>query len=149
MKRSSLFVVTAALIAAFMLALLPTQQTVSADGHGDKDGAKIIHEAMEELGGTYRLVRRQMSKPDMNADTADKLASMIKASVAAKAHMPETASTGDLKNSYRAIMNKLIIALANAENAALAGDNDKLKEYVLDANSVKGEGHELFIPEED
>lgn len=40
MKRSSLFVVTAALIAAFTLALLPTQQTVTADGHGDKDGTR-------------------------------------------------------------------------------------------------------------
>lgn len=149
MNRSSLYVLAAALIAAFTLALLPTQQTVTADGHGGGEGAKVIHEAMEELGSTYRLVRRQMSKPDKNADTADKLAAMIKASVAAKAHMPATASTGDLKNSYRAIMNKLIVALANAENAALAGDNAKLKEYVLEANSVKGEGHELFIPEEE
>lgn len=149
MKRSSLYVLAAALIAAFTLALLPTQQSVSADGHGDKDGAKVIHEAMETLGSTYRLVRRQMSKPDMNADTADKLALMIKASVDAKAHMPATASTGDLKNSYRAIMNKLIVALANAENAALEGDNAALKKFVLEANSVKGEGHELFIPEEE
>lgn len=149
MKRSSLYVLAAALIAAFTLALMPTQQSVSADGHGDEDGAKVIHEAMEMLGGTYRTVRRQMSKPDMNADTADKLAAMIDASVKAKAHMPATASTDDLKGSYRVIMNKLIVALANAENAALEGDNAKLKEYVLEANSVKGEGHELFIPEEE
>lgn len=149
MKRSSLYMLAAALIAAFTLALMPTQQPASADSHGEGEGAKVIHEAMEMLGSTYRTVRRQMSKPDMNADTADKLAAMIKASVDAKAHMPETASTGDLKNSYRAIMNKLIVALANAENAALAGDNDKLKEYVLEANQVKGEGHELFIPEEE
>ena len=149
MKRSSLYVLAAALIAVFTLALLPTQQPVSADSHGDKDGKEVLHEAMEELGSTYRLVRRQMSKPDMNADTADKLAAMIQASVAAKAHMPETASTGDLKNSYRMIMNKLIVALANAENAALEGDNAALKKYVLEANSVKGEGHELFIPEEE
>lgn len=148
MKRSSLYVLAAALIAAFTLALLPTQQPVSADSHGDK-GQEVIHEAMELLGSTYRTVRRQMSKPDMNADTADKLAAMIKASVDAKAHMPATASTGDLKNSYRVIMNKLIITLANAENAALAGDNDKLKDYVMEANQVKGEGHELFIPEEE
>lgn len=148
MKRSSFYVFAAALIAVFTLALLPTQQPVSADDHGDKNGKEVIHEAMETLGSTYREVRRQMSKPDMNADTAEKLAAMIQASVAAKAHLPETASTGDLKNSYRVIMNKLIVALANAENAALTGDNDKLKDYVLEANQVKGEGHELFIPEE-
>ena len=104
---------------------------------------------MELLGGHYRTVRRQMSKADMNAETAKLLSEMIDASVAAKAHMPATATTGDLKNSYRVIMNKLIVALANAENAALEGDNAKLKDFVLEANQVKGEGHELFIPEEE
>ena len=34
MKRSSLYVLAAALIAAFTLALMPTQQPVSADDHG-------------------------------------------------------------------------------------------------------------------
>ena len=149
MKRSSLYVLAAALIAVFTLALLPTQQPVSADSHGDKGGKEVIHEAMEVLGKNYKLVRRQMGKPDMNADTAEKLAAMIKVSVDAKAHLPATASTDDLKNSYRVIMNKLIVALANAENAALTGDRAKLKDYVLEANQVKGEGHELFIPEEE
>ena len=142
MKRSSLYMLATALIAAFTLTLMPTQQPASADGD------KVLHEAMELLGGHYRTVRRQMSKADMNASTADLLAEMVAASVAAKAVIPETASTDDLKNSYRVIMNKLIIALSQAENAALAGDNAKLKEYVLEANTVKGEGHELFIPEE-
>jgi soluble cytochrome b562 len=148
MKRSSLYVLAASLIAAFTLALLPTQQPVSADDHGDK-GAEVIHETMEILGSTYRQVRRQMSKADQNADTADKLATMIDASVKAKAYMPKTATTDDLKDSYRVVMNKLIVALANAENAALEGDNAKLREYVLEANRVKGEGHELFIPEDE
>ena len=148
MKRSSLYVLAAALIAAFTLALLPTQQTVSADGHGDHgDGQEVIHEAMETLSGTYRLVRRQMSKADKNADTAEKLATMIDASIKAKGHLPETAMNDDLKKTYRITMNKLIITLANAENAALEGDNAKLKEYVLEANKVKGEGHDLFIAE--
>eukprot|EP00752_Nemacystus_decipiens_P014104 g12540.t1 len=114
----------------------------------DSEGAKVIHDTMELLGGNYRLVRRQMRKPEMNADTAGKLAEMIDASVKAKAYMPATASTDDLKGSYRIIMNKLIVALANAENAALEGDNAKLEEYIKEANSVKGEGHELFIPED-
>lgn len=148
MKRSSLYVLSAVLIAAFTLALMPTQQSASADGHGDK-GAEVIHETMELLGGHYRKVRRQMSNADMNADTAQLLSEMIDASVAAKAHMPATATTDDLKSSYRVVMNNLIVALANAENAALEGDNTKLKEFVLEANQVKGQGHELFIPEDE
>ena len=149
MKRTSLYLLAAALIAAFTLAVLPTQQPASADNHGDKAGKEVIHEAMEVLGGTYRKVRRQMSDASKNAETADMLATMITASADAKKHLPETASTGDLKNSYRVIMNKLIVSLANAENAALTGDNDKLREYVLAANSAKGEGHELFIPDDE
>ena len=148
MKRSSLYVLAAALIAALTLALLPTHQPAVADSHGDSKGHEVIHEAMEELGGTYRLVRRQMKDPEKNADTAEKLAAMIDATVKAKAHLPESATTDDLKTSYRVIMNKLIIVLAQAENAALQGDNDKLREYVTQANAVKGEGHELFITEE-
>ena len=144
MKRSSLVLLVVALIAAASMTLLPTQQAASADS-----GEKELHEAMETLGGTYRLVRRQMAKPDMNADTADKLATMIDASQTAKKHLPKTASTDDLKKSYRVIMNKLIIVLAQAENAALAGDQDKLRELVLAANTVKGEGHELFIADDE
>jgi len=150
MKRSSLYVLAAALIAAFAIALLPTQQPVSADEHGDKaDSQKVIHEAMEELASHYRQVRRGMRDADKNAETAGLLAEMIQKSVEAKAHLPQTASTDDLKTSYRVTMNKLIIALANAENAALTGDQDKLRDYVLEANTVKGEGHELFIPEDE
>lgn len=146
MKLSSLYVLAAALIAAFTLALLPTQQPVSADDHGDSQ--KAIHEAMEELGSAYKQVRRNLRDPEKNAETAELLAGMIKTSVEAKGHLPKTASTDDLKQSYRVIMNKLIVSLANAENAALTGDSDKLRDYVLEANTVKGEGHELFIPEE-
>jgi len=166
MKRSSLYVLAAALIAVFSLTLLPTQQFVSADNHGDKHADKDghdghghggdAHEKLEEImtgengmASNYRLVRRQMKKPDMNADTAGKLAHMIDLAVQAKSLTPGTATTDDLTTKYRVIMNKLIVALASAENAALTGDNAKLKEYVLEANQVKGEGHELFIPEED
>ena len=145
MKRSSLYILAAALVAAFTLAVLPTQQPVSADS----DSKKAIAEAMEVLAGNYRQIRRNLRDPSKNGETAELLAEMIKASVDSKAHLPETASTDDLKNSYRVVMNKLIVALANAENAALTGDSDKLKEYVMEANSVKGEGHELFIPEDE
>lgn len=148
MKRSPLYVLAAALTAAFTLALLPTQQPASADGHADADSQQAIMESMDVLSSTYSLVRRQMGKADQNADTADKLATMIDASVKAKAHLPETATSDDLKDSYRVVMNKLIVALANAENAALQGDNAKLRQYVLEANRVKGEGHELFIADE-
>ncbi|MFN3168037.1 MAG: cytochrome b562 [Phycisphaeraceae bacterium] len=145
MKRSPLVVLVVALMAAATFTVLPTQQPAAADSKSEE----VLHETMETLGKNYRLVRRQMGKADMNADTADKLAEMIDAAHQAKTAIPDTATTGDLKTKYRVIMNKLIIILAQAENAALEGDQDKLREYVLDANNVKGEGHELFIADDE
>ncbi len=147
MKRSSLIVLAVALLAAAALTLAPTQQPAVADGHGGDHEA--LHESMETLGKTYRLVRRQAGKADMNADTADKLHTMIQAAMQAKGAIPETASTDDLKNTYRVVMNKLIIVLAQAENAALTGDQDALQQYVREANNVKNEGHELFIADDE
>ena len=146
MKRSSLVLLVAALIAAASLTVMPTQQPAVADGH---EKPKDIAESMEYLAGTYRTVRRQMGKADMNADTADKLSGMIYVSTVSKEYMPKTATTDDLKNSYRVVMNKLIIALAHAENAALTGEQADLRKYVLEANTVRGEGHELFIPDDE
>lgn len=147
MKRSPLVLLALALIATATLSVMPTQQTAVADNHGDSHEA--LEKSMETLASNYRTVRRQMGKADMNADTADKLAEMNLAAVEAKKHLPETASTGDMKKSYRVIMNKLIIVLAQAENAALEGDQAKLRQYVLEANKVKGEGHEMFIPDDE
>ena len=56
MKRSSLYILAAALVAAFTLAVLPTQQPVSADS----DSKKAIAEAMEVLAGNYRQIRRNL-----------------------------------------------------------------------------------------
>ncbi|MBX2852893.1 MAG: hypothetical protein KTR15_14245 [Phycisphaeraceae bacterium] len=150
MKRSPLYVLAAALIAAFALALLPTQQPAAADSHGgsDTDAAEVIHEAMEALGRKYKQVNRNLKDPEKTPESAELLAEMIAVSVEAKAHLPKSATTGDLKTSYRVIMNKLIVALAKAENAALAGENDKLRAFLKEAKGVKGEGHELFITEE-
>lgn len=149
MKRSSLSVLAAALIAALTLALLSTQQPAAADNHGEKDGAKVIHEAMEVLGSNYKRAYRNLKDPSKIAESAELLSEMIAISVEAKAHLPKSATTDDLKVSYRVIMNKLIAVLANAENAALAGDNAKLEALLKEAKDVKGEGHELFITEDE
>jgi soluble cytochrome b562 len=144
MKRSPLVLLVIALIAVATFTVMPTQQPAAAAENGEE-----LHEAMETMGKTYRLVRRQMSDESKNADTADKLATMIDAAHISKQHLPGTASTDDLKKKYRVTMNKLIIELALAENAALEGDQAKLREHILAANQVKGEGHELFIADDE
>jgi ABC-type cobalt transport system substrate-binding protein len=151
MKRSPLYVLAAAMVAVFALVLLPTQQPASADSHGgsDADSGEAIHEAMVALGRSYKKVNSNLKDPEKTAASAEILAEMIATTVQAKAHLPKTATTDDLKVSYRVIMNKLIVVLANAENAALAGDNEKLAEYVKEAKGVKGEGHVLFITEDE
>ena len=69
--------------------------------------------------------------------------------VKAKAAIPGTATNDELKAKYRVVMNKLIIVLAQAENAALEGDQDALAKYIREANTVKGEGHEMFIADDE
>ena len=147
-------------IALFALAMLilgavtlvPRPTAVIADGHGEGDE---LHEAMEEMNGLYRQVRRQARDETKNADTADKLSEMAALALAAKAYIPEMVSElpadqqGDLANTYRAMMNELVVDLLTAENALLEGDNAAAWAAVLEANDVKGRGHELFIPEDE
>lgn len=147
MKRTPLALFSLALIAACVIALLPTQQPVSAKS--DDENRKILIETMEVMAGNYRLIRRQIRDASKNADTADKLAEMTQAAIRAKDALPATATNDDLKVKYRVVMNDLIIVLTQAENAALQGDQAKLKEYVMAANTVKGEGHELFIADDE
>lgn len=144
MKRSSLVLFVVALIAAASLTLIPTQQPASAAEKGEE-----LHEAMEVLGGQYKALRRQVSDSSKNADSAERLGLMLEASYTAKKHMPETASTDDLKKSYRVMMNKMIIALSEAENAALQGDQDKLKLHFDALKDIKDGGHALFLSDDD
>lgn len=145
MKLAPAAIVALALVAALTLALLPAQQQPAANAAAAESSEKVLVETMEVLAGNYRTVRRQARDASQNADTAEKLAEMIDASVRAKGALPKTATNDEMKQQYRVIMNKLIIVLAQAENAALEGDQDALNKFVREANSVKGEGHEMFI----
>ncbi len=144
MKRSPFVLFALALLAAAAFILTPARQTAVA-----AEGEDVLHEAMEVLGKTFRDVRRQSKDASKNADTADKLATMVAAACDAKKHLPETASTDDLKKSYRMVMNNLIITLAQAENAALEGNQEKLNELLTAANEIKGIGHEKFIADDE
>jgi|GEM_PF-2353126 len=146
MKRTPVTLLTFALVALMTLSMLPTQQPASAAQN--EKGNDALHEAMVQLAGNYKQVRKQMKDASLNADTADKLAAMTAAAIHAKSIIPETATNDELKKTYRVLMNKLIAVLSEAENAALAGEQDKLAELVLAANTVKGEGHELFLKED-
>ncbi|MEM9346870.1 MAG: cytochrome b562 [Planctomycetota bacterium] len=148
MKRLPEYLLVSALTVAITLAIVPMGQPAVAQQDQEKDATEVIQYAMAVLGSNFRQVRRQQSKPDQNQASADLLAEMIVVSVESKPYLPKNATTDDLKLSYRELMNKMIIVFAKAENAALQGDNEKLKEYLREANEVRAEGHELFITEE-
>ena len=143
---------------AATLTLWPGATTPAlADNHGDQAHAdhETLEEAMEIINTNYRSARRSARDASKNAETADALAEMITAATQAKAALPGVIHAADgqakteLTTVYRKTMNDLIIILAQAENAALAGENDKLNELLLQANEIKAAGHELFIPEDD
>ncbi|MEM6505640.1 MAG: cytochrome b562 [Planctomycetota bacterium] len=148
MKRLPEYLLVSALTVAVMLAIVPMGQTAVAQQDQEKDATEVIQYAMAVLGSNFRQIRRQQNKPDQNRASADLLAEMIVVSVESKPYLPKSATTDDLKQSYRELVNEMIIVFAKAENAALQGDNEKLKEYLREANEVRAEGHELFITEE-
>ncbi|MEM6257307.1 MAG: cytochrome b562 [Planctomycetota bacterium] len=148
MKRLPEYLLVSALTVAVMLTIVPMGQTAVAQQDQEKDATEVIQYAMAVLGSNFRQIRRQQNKPDQNQASADLLAEMIVVSVESKPYLPKSATTDDLKQSYRELVNEMIIVFAKAENAALQGDNEKLKEYLREANEVRAEGHELFITEE-
>jgi len=146
MKRSNLFLLVPTLLAALTLAMFPAaQQSAFAD---DDEEEGPIHEAMEIINDNFRVVRRQADDATLNADSADRLGVIMAAVSEAKLHMPETATTDELRASYRLMMNRLLVEIALAENAALEGDNAALAEHIGNANNIRREGHAAFIPEE-
>ncbi|MFI4861118.1 MAG: cytochrome b562 [Phycisphaerales bacterium JB063] len=131
--------------------LVPRPTPVAADDHAGHE----LHEAMEEMNGLYRSIRRQTRDESQNADTVEKLHEMATLALAAKAHLPAmvadlpAAQQAELTATYRKLMNEVVVHLLTAENALLEGDNAAAWEAVLAANEVKGQGHELFIPEDE
>ncbi|XAM01643.1 cytochrome b562 [Phycisphaeraceae bacterium D3-23] len=142
-----------ALMIAGASALLPRPAFVAADHH--EGPGHELHETMEEMNGLYRTVRRQARDESKNADTADQLHQLATLALAAKDFLPAmvsempAAEQAAITATYRTMMNDLVTHLLAAENALLAGDNAAAWESVLAANEVKGQGHELFIPEDE
>lgn len=140
-----------ALLIAGAAVFVPRPTPAAADAHGNED----LHETMEEMNDLYRQVRRQARDETKNADTADKLHELATLALAAKGHLPAMIGEmpedqqAELSRTYRTMMNDLVTYLLAAENAVLAGDNAAAWDAVLSANEVKGEGHELFIPEDE
>ncbi|MEM1355290.1 MAG: cytochrome b562 [Planctomycetota bacterium] len=155
MKRNlTTSLVALALGGALAFAFWPGTSTPAlANQDSASDQAKLA-EAMAVINTNFRSARRGARDASKNAETADALSEVIVASIACKDLMPrlvaetQGADQAELMKTYRRIMNDLIIVLAQAENAALAGDNEKLGELLREANEVKAEGHELFIPED-
>jgi hypothetical protein len=158
-KKMQLGLVAVLFSGAGMLAVLPGLSTPALAVNQAGDQAHADHEtleaAMETINTNYRSVRRSSRDAEKNGETADLLAEMITAAIEAKTALPGVIHTADdeakaeLTAIYRKTMNDLIIILAQAENAALDGDNEKLGELVLAANEIKAVGHELFIPDDE
>jgi len=146
---AALFALALLVFAGVMLVPRPTP--VAADAYGNAE----LHEAMEEMNGLYRTVRRQARDETKNAETADAIAEMVTLTIQAKAMIPAMVGElpadqqGDMANQYRMMMNELAVDLLTAETALLEGDNAAAWAAILEANDVKGRGHELFIPEEE
>lgn len=151
MRKNSVAMFGLAVLVAGAAVFVPRPAQVAADAHGNDE----LHEAMEEMNGLYRTIRRQARDETKNAETADAIHEMAAMALAAKQHIPAMVNDmpqdqqQQLAATYRSMMNELVIDLLTAETALLAGDNAAAWEAILEANDVKGRGHELFIPEDE
>ena len=146
MNRSSLIVLAVALIAAVSLTLMPARPSAAADRDEEVISNDDVRQAMAVLTKNQKALRKQMRDPAKNADSANKLSAMLDAAVLSKQYVPSWFETQDQKKSYRIMMNKFIITLVEAENAALQDEQEKLlKQYEI-INAIKEEAHKTFLP---
>lgn len=156
MKFAGGLLMAIALLLLVGLALGPQASPVLADEHEhEHEHGEGLGESMDQMNGLFRQVRRSARDASKNEETAEKLARLTALVIQGKDYPPHMISQvpedqrDELMRSYRLIMIELAQAFLNAEAAILEDRNDDAWEHLLEANEIKGRGHELFLPEDD
>jgi soluble cytochrome b562 len=121
----------------------------------DEEEHTPLGEAMEDIGGAWRRVKRQVNDPSKNAATIALVAQMQAAAAEAAKHKPELLAetpAGDKKafmegylkgmKAFSANLNKLSVKLK-------AGDNKAAADIVAKLDEIRKKGHTNYKkPEE-
>jgi hypothetical protein len=157
MRKLSVPTGLAALVAAFVCgaALLPTSAMNLATANG-KDGEKNeLHDIMEELGPSFRDLRRSVRSPEKAADTLSHLQEMQELSVRAKAIEPQDVAEkaddnkSQMMRAYQLQMVALLEKLLATERAVLEERHDDAATLVKEIYILQRDAHREFRVEDD
>lgn len=126
--------------------------------HGDSDDESPVHERMEEMGKSMRVLARGLNSADPAAGKADYLEALQKMqllAVEAKALVPSTmekvpeADRPAKLAGYRADLAATIAIMLEIEQAVLSDQWDAAKEAFGKLRAARKDGHEKYAPEEE
>jgi hypothetical protein len=122
--------------------------TAGADDH------EALEKEMETINSHYKTLRRDARKGEYAPDTAGKFPEMLHAAITAMhlkppmiAKVPADKQAQFLVD-YKKEMKKMIVHIIDMEIAFDEGRKDDLAKMIDDLNTIKGDGHEKFVPEE-
>jgi hypothetical protein len=149
LRSATLFAL--ALTALFIT--LPTTPVEAARQLETADDDSPLLQEMDVIESQLKLLRRNLKKPEENANSLKAIQEMQRAAVACKAMsfpMAEAAegeAKAEILKGYKLEMIGMIETILSMERALLNDDNDKARELYKTIKGFEDSGHEKFTDE--
>ena len=133
----------------------PGPRPAQAESGEDHEQASPLHEAMEDMDKPFRALRRQLRDASRNEESLEMLQGLQRLAATALREAPRRIEHVDEDDrprfllDYKRKMIEFYVAMLEAEEALLAGDNDKARAAYKKMGKLKREGHEAFQEEDE
>lgn len=133
----------------------PANPPATKPAREERENPKALEKSMEQMGRAFKVLRQQITKPEMNESSLTQLANLQRATVEAKRHLPpELAKLPEADRKakaleYKQMMNNLVRAQLDVEDALLEGDNEKAATALNSVHDIEESGHKDFRSKED
>lgn len=121
----------------------------------EKENPKALEKSMEQMERSFKTLRKQIEKPEMNESSLTQVENLLRATVEAKRHLPPILSKlPDAEKKakaveYKQMMISLVRAELDVEDALLEGDNAKAATSLSAVHDLEVAGHTDFRGKED
>ncbi|MDB5297773.1 MAG: hypothetical protein JWO31_3756 [Phycisphaerales bacterium] len=149
--RRPLFPTLTAALLGLALVAAPTTAR-AADKEKKKDADTPLAKAMEELGDTYKALKKTVKDPAKKEETIKLIDKAYQASVTSKLYAPTMlakvpeADKAKTLDGYRKMMAGVIAEFAKLEQQVLDGKNDEAAETLKNLKQLEDDGHEKYNP---
>lgn len=144
--RLSLFALLCSLV------IVPVQ---AQEKKGSKESETELELVMDKMGAEFRQLRRNASKPDMNANSLERIAklrSYAQESAKLEPMMKKDLPAGEqaqFVEKYRSEMKHFIALIDKVEAAFKAGKNEEAAALLKDMGEAQKAGHKQFKKKKD